>query len=143
MLHLQTILHPTDFSLSAEHAFQVACSLARDQGARVIVLHVAVPPVVGQGGSMTPPPQGDWQALEDRLVQIKAADASFRVEHKLETGNPVSEIVRVAQEARADLIVMGSHGRTGLARLLMGSVAEHTVREARCSVLIVKNADIA
>ena len=88
------------------------------------------------GGAMTPPPQGDWQALEDQLKLIRAApDVSFRVEHRLETGNPVSEIVRVAQETRADLIVMGSHGRTGLARLLMGSVAEHVVREAPCAVL--------
>ena len=57
-----------------------------------------MPPVVGLGGPMTPPPQGDWQALENQLVQVKVADASFRVDHRLETANPVSDIVRVAQE---------------------------------------------
>ena len=107
-------------------------------------MHVAVPPVVGYGGLLTPPPEGDWKALEDQLAQIKAPDASFRVEHRLETGNPVTEIARVALETRADLIVMGSHGRTGLARLLMGSVAEHIVlREGPCAVLIVKKSDLA
>ena len=59
MLHLERILHPTDFSPLAENAFHMACSLARDHGGRVIVLHVAVPPVIGPGGGLlTPPPGG-------------------------------------------------------------------------------------
>ena len=58
MLHLGRILHPTDFSPRAENAFHMACSLARDHGGRVIVLHVAVPPVVGPGGGLLTPPPG-------------------------------------------------------------------------------------
>lgn len=87
---------------------------------------------------MTPPPEGDWKALEDRLHRVQFPDAKVPVEHLLEEGNPSAEILRVAQERRCDLIVMGTHGRTGLHRLLMGSVAEHVVRKAPCPVLVVK-----
>lgn len=142
MLRLRTILHPTDFSLPAERAFQVACSLARDAEALIVILHVAVPPVVGYGSAMAPPPQGDWKAMEDRLYGIEPPDPTIRVQYRLETGTPTGEIVRVAKATEADLIVMGSHGRTGLARLLMGSVAEHVVREAPCAVLIIKDSKL-
>ena len=138
MLRLATILHPTDFSPLSEHAFHLACSLARDHGGRLIVLHVAVPPVVGYGGAMTPPPEGDWKALDEQLRRIQANDANIPVEHILREGDPAAEILRVAEEHKCDLIVMGSHGRTGVARLLMGSVAEHVVRKAECPVLVVK-----
>ncbi|HQU43846.1 MAG TPA: universal stress protein, partial [Pirellulales bacterium] len=122
-MSFQTILHPTDFSPSAEQAFQTACSLAGQYAARVIVLHVAVPPVVGYGGPTGPPPEGDWKALEEQLWKIHAADESVPVEHRLMLGTPAAEVVRVAGETQADLIVMGTHGRTGLSRFLMGSVA--------------------
>jgi nucleotide-binding universal stress UspA family protein len=56
----------------------------------------------------------------------------------LQEGDPATEILRIAQECKCDLIVMGTHGRTGVARLLMGSVAEHVVRKAECPVLVVK-----
>ncbi len=137
-MHLKTILHPTDFSPQAEHAFRLACSLARDHGARVIVLHVAVPPVVGYGEGWTPPPEGDWQAMQKQLGEIQPAKNDVPVEHRLIEGNPISEILRLARESNCDLIVMGTHGRTGLGRLLMGSVAEEIVRKAACPVLTVK-----
>ena len=144
MLKIATILHPTDFSPPSEHAFQLACSLARDHGGRVIVLHVAVPPVVGQGGALTPPLEGDWKALEDQLFRVQSPDVKIPIEHRLEEGNPAAEILRVAEEVKCDLIVIGSHGRTGLARILMGGVAEHVVRKATCPVLVVKSgADLA
>ena len=69
---------------------------------------------------------------------MQAPDAQIVVEHRLEEGNPVAEILRVARETHCDLIVMGTHGRTGLAHLLMGSVAEQVVRKAGCHVLVVK-----
>ena len=138
MLRFATILHPTDFSPLSERAFHLACSLARDHGSRLIVLHVAVPPVVGYGGPMTPPPEGDWKALEEQLNGILAPENKIQVEHRLEEGNPVAEILRVAQETNCDLLVMGSHGRRGVSRLLMGSVAEHVMRRAKCPVLVVK-----
>jgi nucleotide-binding universal stress UspA family protein len=138
MLRIGTILHPTDFSPLSGHAFHLACSLARDHGGQVIVLHVAEPPIVGYGDAMTPPPEGDWNALEEQLWRVQAAGSRAPVEHRLEEGDPVVEILRVAQETKCDLIVMGTHGRTGLAHLLMGSVAEQVVRRATCAVLVVK-----
>ena len=138
MLLLKVILHPTDFSPSSEHAFHLACSLARDHGGRLIVLHVAEPPVIADVGAMTSPPEGDWRTLEKRLWQIQAPDPAIPVEHLLEEGNPVSEILRVARESQCDLIVMGSHGHTWLAHLLMGNVAEQVVRKATCPILVVK-----
>ncbi len=138
MFPLKIILHPTDFSPRAEHAFRLACSLARDHAARVIVLHVAVPPIVGYGEGLTPPPDGDWQALKRQLWEIKAPDPRVPIEHRLVEGHPVTEILHVARETSCDLIVMGTHGRTALGRLLMGSVADHIVRKAICPVLTVK-----
>jgi universal stress protein A len=139
MLRIATILHPTDFSPHSDHAFQVACSLARDHGGRVLVLHVAEPPLDAPGGIRNPPPPGGvWEELEEPLRKIQSPDARVPVEHRLEEGDPVTEILRVAQECKCDLIVMGTHGRTGLSHLLMGSVAEHVVRKSPCSVLIVK-----
>ena len=138
MLHLGTILHPTDFSPLSDNAFQLACSLARDHGGRVIVLHVAVPPVIGPGGGVLPPPGGDWEALDRQLQMIQPSDPDVPVEYRLEGGDPAAEILRVARESHCDLIVLGSHGRTGLARLLMGSVADQIVRKAHCLVLVVK-----
>jgi universal stress protein A len=138
MLRIATILHPTDFSPHSEHAFQLACSLARDHGSRLIILHVAEPPVVGYGTALSPPPGGDWQAVENRLWRLQSSDCKLPVEHRLEWGDPKAEILRVAEESKCDLIVMGTHGRTGLVHLLMGGVAEQVVRKAPCSVLVAK-----
>ncbi len=139
MLQIATILHPTDFSTLSEHAFHLACSLARDHGSRLIVLHVAVPPVIGYGESQTPPPGGEWKALEDRLAQVQSSDSKIPITHRIELGDPAAEILRVAEEIKCDLIVLGSHGRGAIARLLMGNVAEHVVRRATCPVLVVKS----
>jgi nucleotide-binding universal stress UspA family protein len=87
---------------------------------------------------MTAPPEGDWQALENRLFRIQVPGSTVPIEHRLEQGNPVAEILRVAKETACDIIVMGTHGRTGLAHLFMGSVAEKVVRKATCPVLVVK-----
>jgi universal stress protein A len=138
MLRFSTILHATDFSPHSENAFQVACSLARDHGGKVIVLHVAESPVV-LGGVMTPPPPEDnLAAITEQLRKVQSPDGKIPVAHRLEEGEPVAEILRIAQEAKCDLIVIGTHGRTGLSHLLMGSVAEQVVRKATCPVLVVK-----
>jgi nucleotide-binding universal stress UspA family protein len=146
MLHIHTILHPTDFSPFSEHAFHLACSLAREQGARIIVLHVPIVPMMAESGMLSPSPplDGDWQAaigqeVMDQLNRVRPADPNIVVEHRLEHGNPVTAILRVAAESKCDLIVMGTHGRTGLLRLLMGSVAEQVVRKAPCPVITVKS----
>lgn len=142
MLPIRAILHPTDFSEQSAYAFQLACSLARDHGATLVMLHVAPPPQMlsYEGMPLTPAlPVGYNQQLEDRLRQVRPTDPNIRVEYFLGEGAPSAEIVRVAQEFPCDLVVMGTHGRTGLGRLLMGSVAEQVVRRAPCPVLTVKS----
>jgi nucleotide-binding universal stress UspA family protein len=139
MLAIKTILHPTDFSERSDFAFRLACSLARDYGARLIVLHVAEPPMALAGeGVLMLPPAADLEPLREKLHQIRPQDPKIQVEHRLCQGNAATEILQIAEEPKCDLIVMGTHGRTGLGRLLMGSVAEQVVRRAPCPVVTVK-----
>jgi nucleotide-binding universal stress UspA family protein len=143
MLPIHTILHPTDFSAHSDYAFRLACSIARDHGARVIVLHVVDRPVLAYPGVMTPPPPpvfyGEQRdALRQKLEQIKPRAPGVAIEHLLIEANPAAAIVTIAEEQPCDLIVMGTHGRTGLTRLVLGSVAEQVVRSADCPVLTVK-----
>lgn len=141
---IQTILHPTDFSESAQHAFRLACSLARDHAARLVVMHVTPLqyPFVGEMIAVPPfdPTDGDAERerLLEKLEEMKPTYGGFPVEYRLEEGEAVERILAVAADVDAGLIVVGTHGRTGLKRLLMGSVAEHLVRQAPCSVLAVK-----
>jgi nucleotide-binding universal stress UspA family protein len=139
MLAIKSILHPTDFSSGSELAFQLACSLAREHGATVHVLHVASEPVVSPVAGVVPPePEQYWKEAAAKLQQIQA-NASVRVEHQLVmVGDAASEILRVSKQLEVDTIVMGTHGRTGLRRLLMGSVAEQVVRGASCPVITVR-----
>jgi nucleotide-binding universal stress UspA family protein len=139
MLPIRTILHPTDFSERSRLAFELACSLARDYGARLILAHVVeLPmPAVAEGVMMVPITI-DPEPLRKRLEKLRPAAQTVITEHKLLEGNPAAEILRLAQETECDLIVLGTHGRTGIGRLLMGSVAEQIVREAPCPVITVK-----
>lgn len=143
MRPIQTILHPTDFSARAQQAFELACALARDHNARLIVMHVLErPSVVTSGVMMAPPPPPapaeERAIVKQKLESYQAADANIRVEHRFEEGDPVAGILFVAKEEKCDLIVLGTHGRTGLSRLLMGSVAEKVLRQAPCPVLVLK-----
>jgi len=139
MLAIRTVLHPTDFSERSEYAFRLACSLARDYGARFIVLHVAEPPAAIAGeGVFIPSPEEDLEPLRERLLQLRPPDPKVPVEHRLVEGTAATEILRVAKETQCDVIVLGTHGRRGLGRLLMGSVAEQVVRRAPCPVVTVK-----
>jgi nucleotide-binding universal stress UspA family protein len=140
---IKVILHPTDFSPRSGQALQLACVLARDAGARLIVLHVLERPLIVYSGvalapPAPPPSEEERRQRREQLRQVRPPDPAVAVEYRLEEGDPATAIVQVAQEAGCDLIVMGTHGRTGLARLLMGSVAEKVVREAPCLVLTVK-----
>jgi nucleotide-binding universal stress UspA family protein len=140
MLAIRTILHPTDFSAPAEYAFRLACSLARDHGARLLVLHVKPIEILYTDSLYVPPP--DPAQIEENLLeqlhQLQPPEPLAGVEYLLKEGNPIPEILRTAQESGSDLIVMGTHGRTGLRRLLVGSVAEQVLRKAGCPVLTVK-----
>src|SRR5689334_22964633 len=129
MAPIHTILHPTDFSERSAYALQLACSLARDYQARLVVLHVAEPPPPPyEQGVMLPMPEHVEDEARADLERLELPADDVRAERRLEKGDPVAQTLRVARELHADLIVMGTHGRTGLARLLMGSVAEHVVR---------------
>jgi nucleotide-binding universal stress UspA family protein len=139
MLPISTILHPTDFSPLSEEALRLAYFLAKDHGARLIVLHVREIPVAvyGEFGYVPVEPEND-DAIREQLSRVRPAQSTPRVEHVLRSGNPAEEIVRIANETPCDLIVMGTHGRTGFARMLMGSVAENVMRKAPCPVLTIK-----
>jgi nucleotide-binding universal stress UspA family protein len=139
MLPIRTILHPTDFSDNSAYAFRLACSLARDYGARLVLLHVAEQPVVVpvDGVAALPPPL-DRQLLLRELGCWQAREPRVRVEHRVAEGEPATEIVQAAVETGSDVILMATHGRTGLGRLLLGSVAERVLRQAPCPVVTVK-----
>jgi nucleotide-binding universal stress UspA family protein len=139
MLPIRTILVPTDFSERAEDAFAVACSLARDYGARLVVAYVKAPPTVAYGdlGPIVPDPVFTTADLQARLATLHFYDPDIAVEYRLGEGDPGAEIVRLSKDVSADLIVMGTHGRTGLRRLLLGSVAEAVLRRAPCPVLTI------
>jgi nucleotide-binding universal stress UspA family protein len=142
MIPLHKILHPTDLSERSQAAFHFACALAKDYGAQLLVLHVVPPgtkqlaPLLDIGSQATPVQA--LAALEEELRRLQPPDAAVLIEHRLEEGQPASVIVQVANDTRADLIVLGTHGRTGLSRVVMGSVAEQVVRRAGCAVVTVK-----
>ena len=137
MIHIKKILYPTDFSSYSNQAYFHAIALAQTHGASLTVLYVYHP-----DSTITPGSQGDEHAdrryWQEQLEQIRPVDSQIPVSHVLLQGDPATEIVRYGRDVGADLIVMGTHGRTGLERLLMGSVAEKVMREAPCSVLVVK-----
>jgi nucleotide-binding universal stress UspA family protein len=134
------ILFPTDFSHTGDAALSLATILARDTGATLIIVHVEEPPVAYGGGEMYyGVPEPAYEEIERMLREITPPDKNIAFEHRMITGDPASAIVRLAEEEHVDLIVMGTHGRTGLSRLLMGSVAEAIVRRAPCPVLTFKH----
>ena len=141
MSPIHTILHPTDFSDCSRYAFRLAGMLARQQSARLVVLHVN--PTLGSMVAYDEAlaelePEGSQEKLLEILHRLRVSDPKVQVEHRLVDGDGAQEILRVAGEVRADLIVMGTHGRTGLGRLLMGSVAGEILRNAQCPVVTVK-----
>lgn len=138
MLPIHAILHPTDFSERAGAAFRMACALARDHGARLVVLHVYPPPLSHGEVVARRQPNGFHEELWSALRRVQPREPGLNVEHWLIEGHAAAEILRAAAEHGCDLIVMGTHGRAGVARLLMGSVAEKVLRKAPCPVLTVK-----
>jgi nucleotide-binding universal stress UspA family protein len=140
----KNILVPTDLSEGAEEALDFACELARQFGAKVHLLHVIGIPTLGVpelGVALTSTVidslvHDDQEAL-DQLVERKKALADFG-EVMLRTGDARDLINQTAKEISADLIVMGTHGRRGVTRALLGSVTETVVRTAPCPVLTVR-----
>jgi nucleotide-binding universal stress UspA family protein len=139
------ILVPFDFSPSSEHALLVAADLTRHYEATLCVAHVYEPmlyPAPEAFMLYTQEQEPTLIAQYDKLLARASDDArkagATRVESKLLQGMPVTEIVRFAREASFGLIVMGTHGRTGIAHALIGSVAERVVRKAPCPVLVIR-----
>lgn len=139
---IRKILVPTDFSPYADEAFRVAHTLARAVGAEVVLFHVTQPPaVVSEGGRLLTDPASDNATnLWDRFQTIQPADFKVRVERQVIVADRprASHILAILDKLECDLIVMGTHGRSGLNHLLFGSVAEEVVRQARCPVMVVK-----
>jgi nucleotide-binding universal stress UspA family protein len=143
-MNAHKILYPTDFSTMGQAALDMATSLARDRGAKLLIVHVEEPPVAYGGGELYYGiEEPDRKELQRMLSEVVPLDASVGYEHRLLMGSPASGIVHLAEKEGVDMIVMPTHGRTGLSRLLMGSVAEEVVRKAKCPVLTVKAAAAA
>lgn len=139
---IQRIVHPTDFSKTADRAFRKAIEFAKQNRAELLLVHVLLRAL---------PPPSLWRGVYDRIdaqerrvaetrlsaLLARARRAKVRARTLLLSGVTYEQIVQVAQSTRAGLIVMGSHGRTGLSKLLLGSVAERVSGLAPCPVLIV------
>lgn len=143
MFRPQVILHPTDFSKYSRHAFDLAVDLAQHYQAAIMVLHVVEtlgPENVTYGEAVSQlEPESYRQRLQHDLVSLQPSpESGVTARHLLAEGRPAETIERVAREQGCGLIVMGTHGRTGLQRLLMGSIAEHVVRHSSCPVLTIK-----
>lgn len=138
MLKIDTILCPTDFSESAQAAFSLAQSLARDHGARIVALHALPVPLMTAHPALS---QDAGDIRESILEQLQAEyppTGDVPLDYQVVEGNPPDEILEAASDLGCDLIVMGTHGRSGLRRLFMGSVAEKVLREADCPVITVR-----
>ena len=146
MKQFRKILHPTDFSRASGAAFAKALDLAKQNGAELVVVHVLLPPTPFMGDGYIPPKTYDAleaanrRAAERRLSALlaKAKKARVRVKALLVEGVAYDQIARAARSRRSDLIVMGTHGRTGLSKFFMGSVAERVIPLAPCPVLTVR-----
>ena len=143
MLRIRNVLTPFDFSESSAGALKLAAALADDYGARLTLLHVAAAPPVGMIGeipvAMSANESAEYMAeLRRRLREVEVEPVAVAVDRVLVEGDPATEILAAAERIGADLIVLGTHGRTGISRLLMGSVAEHVVRRATVPVMLAK-----
>lgn len=138
-MNLKLILVSTDFSTSSDAALAMATALARDSGAKLLIVHVEeIPLATGGAEYLYSVPEPATQELKKMLSEVVPKDPNVPFEHRLLAGDAAEAIVRTAEQDKVDMIVLGTHGRTGLTRLLMGSVAEAVVRRAGCPVLTVK-----
>jgi nucleotide-binding universal stress UspA family protein len=151
MLTISKILTPVDYSPCSRAALDHALFFAARFSAKIDVMHVwDVPPSVS--ADMMVESEDGPQSMQNVLLHGATkemtqflskltAEQRARVAIRVEHGDPVPTILEVAQRDRYDLVVMGTHGRTGLSHLLMGSVAEKVVRQASCPVLTVRLSD--
>ena len=144
-MQIKTILFPTDFSNGARAAMDYALSLAQDYKAKLLLLYVIqdisiaewyIPSTLSVADLVEDMQKSAWKEMDKW-----AAEATSRVkdvEKLVERGVPFVEIIRIAREKNADMIIIGTHGRTGIDHMLFGSTAEKVVRKAPCPVLTVR-----
>ena len=139
------IIVPTDFSSCAEEAWAAAQRLGKAFGSELVLVHVLVEPAAFSGAPFARGLGDDmlaearrWAGREIETRAQRARDAGLRARVQLRAGNAAREIVDLATDERADLIVIGTHGRGGLDRALLGSVADRVIRQAPCHVLSVR-----
>ncbi len=133
MIRVQKIVYPTDFSSYSNQAYFHALGMADAYGANLSIVYVYNPGGEGEDGSGS-----DRRYWRNQLEQIRPSNPNIRVQHVFLEGDPAGQIVRYADDIGADVIVLGTHGRTGVDRLVLGSVAEKVMRDSTCSVLVVK-----
>jgi len=140
MTHVRKILVPMDGSVPSIAALSPAVALAEDLGARIDVLHVDAPDRFELGSSTAVAKGAD--AKGDREMEVAITEAKSRLGDRLgrrtESGEPVRKILELASAESIDMIVMGTHGRTGRLQTFFGSVAENVVRSSPCPVLVVR-----
>jgi nucleotide-binding universal stress UspA family protein len=147
VLEIKSILAPTDFSTHSERAVRYACQLAERLGSSLHLLHVLseILPAGPDPLLMPAMPAQYYKENEDRARETlgRLLDPAWGKPASVVTtvrwGSPVESIVAYALENRIDLITIATHGRTGLSHVLLGSVAEHIVREAPCPVLTIRD----
>ena len=139
-MEINRILCPLDFSDSGDAVNEYASTLASATGATLIYLHVTVPDINVDTYATLPVTLAEIQQENDRrrLKRVKPTVEGVQFQHVVQYGFPKHVIVQYAIDHDVDLIVLGTHGRTGLTRLLMGSVAERVVRNANCPVMAIK-----
>jgi nucleotide-binding universal stress UspA family protein len=139
IFNLKKILVPVDFSECSHKALVYATALARQFGATITLIHV--PHNYGVADGMIPV-DANWEAVhcgmkELEILRLTVGDAA-PCEVLLRTGVPHTEILQAAKELNSDLIVISTHGHTGMTRVILGSTAERVVRHASCPVLVVR-----
>lgn len=146
MTPMRRILFASDFSKASAKAFATAVTLAKANRATVTILHVIVPfmPFTSEDAI-----RGDtleqisietrrWSQRQLAKLTAKAKKAGIRAVGLIVEGDPAGQIVRAARSKRADLVVVGTHGRTGLTKFFVGSVAQRVVATAPCPVVVVR-----
>jgi nucleotide-binding universal stress UspA family protein len=148
MAPFRKILVPLDFSRCSDDALEAACELSKRFDAPIMLLHAYVIPTY-------PLPEGYVMASAETVAEVlaKTKEAMDKYKQRAQTlgaqrvdvtmteGPAFAEIIRIARESGADLIVMGTHGRTGIRHALLGSVAEKVVRKAPCAVLTIRDSE--
>jgi nucleotide-binding universal stress UspA family protein len=142
-MEFRTVLHPTDLSDLSQTALGYAAEMAHDHGGKLLILHAVDtlgPENLTYSEAISQPqPETYRRRLWEEIHRARPSRSDVAVEYLLSDQDPVEAILTVAAERRCDLIVMASHGRTGLKRFFMGSgIAEEVVRRAPCPVLVVK-----